>query len=74
MKTSVAPKARMRKNWREVSREMYVRWRLIGSCAIWFWLARVIKGRSQHERMRRGVDSESVAMRGPMKDQPVSEG
>ena len=53
---------------------MYVRWRLSGSCAMWFWLARIINGRSQHERIRRGVDRGSVAMSGFMKDHPVSEG
>jgi len=41
---------------------------------MWFWLARIINGRSQHERMRRGVDRGSVAMSGFMKDHPVSEG
>jgi len=41
---------------------------------MWFWLARIINGRSQHERIRRGVDRGSVAMSGFMKDHPVSEG
>jgi len=73
MKISVAPKARIRKNWREVRREMYVRCRLSGSWAMWFWLARVISGRSQQERIRRGVDKGSAAISGFMKDHPVSE-
>lgn len=41
---------------------------------MWFWLARIIRGSSQHDRMRSGVDRGSVAMSGFMKDQPVSEG
>ena len=40
---------------------------------MWFWLARIIKGRSQQERTRRGADKGSVAIRGFVKDQPVSE-
>ena len=73
MKTSVAPKARIRKNWREVSREIYVRCRFKGSGAMWFWLARIIRGRSQQERISRGVDKGSVATRGLIRDHPVSE-
>jgi len=41
---------------------------------MWFWLARIIRGRSQQLRTRRGVDKGSVAMRGFREDQPVSEG
>lgn len=40
---------------------------------MWFWLARIISGRSQQERIRRGVDRGSVAIRGFIKDHPVSE-
>ena len=40
---------------------------------MWFWLARIIRGRSQQERMRRGVDRGSVAMSGFMSDHPVSD-
>lgn len=69
---SVAPKARIRKIWREVSRVMYIRWRFSGSGAIWFWLARIIRGRSQQVRTSRGVERESVAIWRPRKDQPVS--
>jgi hypothetical protein len=28
---------------------------------MWFWLAKIIKGRSQHVKTRRGVDKGSVA-------------
>lgn len=62
MMISVALNARIRKNCREVSRVIYIRWRLIGSWAVWFWLARIINGRSQQVRTSRGVDNGSVAM------------
>lgn len=39
-----------------------MRWRLIGSEDVWFWLARIIRGRSQQVRTRSGVDRASVAM------------
>lgn len=63
----------IRKIWRDVKRVMKVRWRLMGSELVWFWLAKIIRGRSQHVRTRRGVDRESVAMYRPSEDQPVSE-
>lgn len=40
---------------------MYRRCRLIGSGLIWFWLAKIINGRSQHVNTRSGVDRGSVA-------------
>lgn len=40
---------------------------------MWFWLARIINGRSQQERTRRGVESGSVAIKGFIKDHPVSD-
>merc|ERR1712035_236994 len=52
---------------------MYIRWRLTGSWAVWFWLARIIRGRSQQVRTKRGVDRGSVAIYGLRQDQPVSE-
>lgn len=39
---------------------------------MWFWLARIIKGRSQQVRTRRGVERGSVAIYWFMNDQPVS--
>lgn len=41
---------------------MYIRCRLIGSVVVWFWLARIIKGRSQQVKTRRGVERRSVAI------------
>ena len=52
----------IRKICREVRRVMYIRWRLIGSRAVWFWLARIMRGRSQQVRTRRGADKGSVAI------------
>jgi len=63
----------MRKNWSDVSSEMYVRWRFAGSWVMWFWLARIISGSSQQESTRRGVESGSVAISGFIVDQPVSD-
>lgn len=40
---------------------------------MWFWLARIIRGRSQQVSTRRGVERESVAMYGLRQCQPVSE-
>lgn len=58
---SVAPNAIIRKVCNEVRRVMYRRCRLMGSGLTWFWLARIINGRSQHVSTRRGVESGSVA-------------
>lgn len=58
----MALKAIIRKICRDVRRVMYIRWRLIGSEAVWFWLARIIRGSSQQVRTRRGVERGSVAM------------
>lgn len=51
---------------------MYRRCRVIGSWAAWFWLARIIRGRSQQVRTSRGVERPSTAMVGFKKDHPVS--
>lgn len=52
---------------------MYIRWRFTGSEAVWFWLARIIRGKSQQVRTRRGVDKGSAAMYTPRLDQPNSD-
>lgn len=62
MMISVAPKAKIKNTWREVRSEIYIRCRLTGSELVWFWLARIISGRSQQVRTRSGVDRGSVAM------------
>lgn len=58
----MAPNARIRKAWREIRRQMNVRWREMGSVRVWFWLARIIKGRSQQARTSKGADRGSIAM------------
>ncbi len=58
---SVAPNAIIRNICSEARSVIYKRCRLIGSGLMWFWLARIISGRSQHVRTKRGVDSGSVA-------------
>lgn len=70
---SVALKAIMRKICRDVRRVIYIRCRFKGSFAVWFWLARIIRGSSQQVRTRRGVDRGSVAMYELRVCQPVSE-
>lgn len=57
---SVAPNARIKNVWREARREMYIRWREIGSGLMWFWLAKIIRGSSQQVRTNRGVERGSV--------------
>lgn len=52
----------IRNNCSEIRSVMYIRWRLTGSGEIWFWLARIMRGRSQQVRARRGVERGSVAM------------
>lgn len=72
--TSVALKAKIRKNCKDTRREMKTRWRLLGSWAVWFWLARIIRGRSQQVSTKRGVERGSVAINKLRVDQPVSAG
>lgn len=69
---SVAPKARIRKVCKDVKRVIYIRCRLTGSCEVWFWLAKIMRGRSQHVRTRSGVDNGSVAIYKLREAQPVS--
>lgn len=45
-----------------MSSVIYIRCRLMGSEEVWFWLARIIRGRSQQVRVRRGVERGSVAI------------
>lgn len=57
----------------EARRVMYRRCRLMGSGLMWFWLAKIIRGRSQHVSTNRGVDSGSVARYIPEVAHPVSD-
>lgn len=45
----------------------------MGSEAVWFWLARIIRGNNQQVRTRRGVDKGSVAIYRLSEAQPVSD-
>lgn len=60
--TSVAENARMRKNWREMRRVMYIRCREGGSDTVWFWLARIIRGSNQQVKTVSGADRGSRAI------------
>lgn len=57
----MAPNAIIRKACSEARSVIYNRCRLIGSGLMWFWLAKIIRGSSQHVSTKRGVDSGSVA-------------
>lgn len=70
---SVAPNAIIKKVCNEASSVIYMRCRLTGSGLMWFWLARIISGRSQHVSTRRGVDRGSVAIYVLDAVHPVSE-
>lgn len=39
---------------------------------MWFWLAKIVRGRSQHVKTRRGVDRGSRAIRALSFDHPAS--
>lgn len=60
---SVAEKARIRKNCRRIRSVMNMRCRLRGSWAVWFWLARIMRGRSQQVKINSGVESISRAIK-----------
>lgn len=70
---SVEVKARIRKACKEIRSVMYIRCRLMGSRAVWCWLARIIRGRSQQVRTKRGAERGSVAAYKFREVQPVSD-
>ena len=74
MITSVAPKAIIRNDCRVIISVTYRRWRCSGSEVMWLWLAIIIKGKSQHDKTRRGLESGSVPIKRLMLAQPVSQG
>lgn len=49
-------KAKMMNGWIVIRVAMKVRFREGGSCCRWFWLARIMRGRSQHDRTSRGEE------------------
>lgn len=40
--------------WARIMVVMKVRLRMVGSCSRWFWLAMIMRGKSQHDSTRRG--------------------
>lgn len=56
MISSVAEKARINEICNEIIVMIKVRFRKIGSVARWFWLARIIRGVSQHDRISSGAE------------------
>lgn len=52
----------------------YVRCWLGVEEAVWFWLAKIIRGKSQQDRIKRGVDKGSVPISVLRVDHPISEG
>lgn len=51
-------------SWAKISVEAKIRLRLIGSCSRWFWLAMIMRGRSQHDRTNRGEEIWSIDVHG----------
>lgn len=58
--SSVEENARMIRGCTETMVSAKVRFRERGSCCRWFWLARIMSGRSQHVNTSRGDDVWSV--------------
>lgn len=48
--------ARMMNGWMMIRVAIKVRFRARGSCWRWFWLASIIRGRSQQDRTSRGEE------------------
>lgn len=51
-------------SWARITVEAKVRLRLMGSCSRWFWLAMIMRGRSQHERTSKGEEIWSMDAQG----------
>lgn len=46
--------ARIMNGWIVMRVIMKVRFRVMGSCCRWFWLAMIMSGRSQHDSVSKG--------------------
>lgn len=46
--------------WTKIIVVMKIRLRITGSCSRWFWLAMIMRGRSQHDRTNRGEEIWSI--------------
>lgn len=51
-------------SWARITVVAKIRLRMMGSCSRWFWLAIIIRGRSQHERTKRGEEIWSIDVQG----------
>lgn len=51
-------------SWARITVRAKTRLRLMGSCSKWFWLAMIMRGRSQHERTSRGEEIWSMDVQG----------
>lgn len=51
-------------SWARITVVAKIRLRMLGSCSRWFWLAIIIRGRSQHERTSRGEEIWSTDVQG----------
>ena len=49
-------KARRMDGWARIMVVVKIRFRVVGSCSRWFWLAKTMRGRSQHDRTSRGEE------------------
>lgn len=54
--SSEAEKARRMNGWARIMVVVKIRLRAAGSCSRWFWLAKTMRGRSQHDRTSRGEE------------------
>lgn len=62
MISSVEENAIINDAWSSVNIIRYIRWRGSGLVFRWFWLARAIRGKSQHVNTRRGDEMGSIVM------------
>lgn len=60
--SSEAEKARRMNGWTAMIVAMNTRLRVGGSCSRWFWLAMIIRGSSQQDRISRGEEIWSIAV------------
>lgn len=60
----MAEKAIMMRGWTIIRVNVKARFRVGGSCWRWFWLAKIIRGMSQQDRVSRGEDVWSVPAHG----------
>lgn len=62
--SSEAEKASRMKSCARITVVAKTRLRAMGSCSRWFWLAMIMRGRSQHERTSSGEEIWSMDVQG----------